>query len=81
MIDNDRQLVKYLSRQNKIKKINPGLAQEDYKFGLQTEQPGHYTRYTIYIYVDRIDWIGWIGPVGWDINAFLISEKSKLHQV
>ena len=25
---------------NQIKKINPGLAKEDYKFGLQTRQTG-----------------------------------------
>ena len=29
----------YFSK-NKIKKINPGLANKDYKFGLQTEQTG-----------------------------------------
>ena len=84
-------LINHYLQKNKIKKINPGLAQEDYKFGLQTGQPGRtgqtgqsgqsgqngQARY--------LDWIGWIGPVGWEwdhfIEIFWIGKKSKFNQV
>ena len=51
--------------ENKIKKINPGLANKDYIFGLQTGQTGQTGKTAKAWTTEWTDWIAWIGQIDW----------------